>query len=100
MTNEELNAAIAEKVMGYKHWPKETIGDDGVVIPGFNPVLDANDALKVVEALEKKGWNYCLRQWGVELDNQARTITVPFGEEVFNLPRAICEAALKAVSDE
>ena len=70
---------------------------------GWNPLTDANDALRVVEAMEKKGW-LC----SIDTNNKEATlwrVIAPLSgwetrfasfESVLQLPRAICEAAAKA----
>ena len=107
MTNEEINKAIAEKVMEYVI---EDIKKDGSLIVdtpdgflfGFSPTSDIRHAWQVVEKMREKGYNIQLHNcdggnWQVDFyDYTQDTVEGIAYEET--VPLAICRAALKAIS--
>ena len=109
MTDDELNKAMAERVMGYQkvtvveltrdYW-SDNEGGLQSACEDWNPVTNANDALRVVEAMEKKGWYLQML-----VDSFYRFVCFykdGSGDKraglkgVFEIPRAICEASAKA----
>ena len=104
MTNRELDALVAEKVMG---WTSDAVDDSGncvvwLVDDGswsydlseWCPSEDWSCMKEVVEQMREKGWAVRMQieergAWAFWMRHYADT-----------LPRAVCEAALKAVGDE
>lgn len=125
MNEEELNAAVAEKVMGWtlkgQMWqlgnePRGltmdvmSMGIMGHEPPPvaelfrvWSPATDHAHAFEVVEKMRRRGWYLRLVDC-IELDEyEARFITPDFHDGSaggLSIPRAICEAALKAIESE
>jgi hypothetical protein len=104
MTNDELNRIMATAVMGW-HSVYGIYYDNNdaqtVIVNYWNPATDANDSLRVVEVMRGWGWNcqiladsfhrfVCFYQTGSG-DKRVGFI------DASGIPRAICEAAAKAV---
>lgn len=116
MTNEQIDAAIAERVMGWKtgmRYGTECWFKDGEWYAwSFMPTYDADDMMMVVEKMAELGWgalminrNPHLREsylWGVKFETVSGSIADYKRGETYadTLPRAVCEAALKAVEVE
>jgi hypothetical protein len=119
MTDDNLNKLMAEKVMGWYAWhdkdgyraslwrdkPDDT-GEIALRWCDWNPATDANDALRVVEAMRAKEWYFAL-----VFDCKFNRVTFWRSYLQFGIPttfsqdftdsvaRAICEAAAKAVGE-
>ena len=114
VTDDELSAAIAVEVMGWRPWPSE-FDVHGWVLPGetivgpslnhWQPTTDIADAFEVVERMTKQGWEFsvctvnpqvapCLME--IEFWHPGK----PGHASRNHLPRAICEAALETVRSD
>jgi hypothetical protein len=112
MTDDELNRLMAEKVMGAHHvegykeglWEEgDWINGSGKIYSNFHPATDANDALRVAEAMREKEWYVqivadifyrfvCFYRTG----SDEKRVGFAY---VSDIPRAICLAAAKAVGN-
>jgi G:T-mismatch repair DNA endonuclease (very short patch repair protein) len=122
----ELDALVAEKVMGYK-WDgvRDDLGETRILyVPGTNwCAVDCTDAepprytdilpkfstdiaaaWAVVEAMERRGWNVTVqRTWEgyrCEMDDMRATHAAVVDPRDGHGPLAICRAALAALEDE
>ena len=120
MKEEERNALVAEKVMGWKevesalhleancffnHKPREVILvlKSGCVVSmdEFSPSTNIEHAMKVVEKMSKDGWEFnCGNNWKHNVEWMVHFISLSNGEPKIaganSLPEAICLAALGA----
>lgn len=109
MTNREIDALIAAKVMGLCHeemWGIMDYREDGspVLMPDFPPYSsDIAAAWQVVEKLRDEGLHSCVFQyadnlhWSAQFDeHELDVIRAPI-VKADTAPMAICLAALKAV---
>lgn len=114
LTDDELNAAIATEVMGWAphRWRPETHWSSGYQrspcgADYWDPATDYGDAFEVVERMRENGvWVTFSAsppdgQWVVNLEGASMLGKAPIAR-IFadTLPRAICEAALKAVGHD
>jgi len=107
--DDELNAAIATEVMGWTRYHDATwLADDGRrIVARWSPATDIADAFEVVERMRENGvWVTFSAsppdgQWVVNLEGASMLGKAPIAR-IFadTLPRAICEAALKAVGHD
>jgi hypothetical protein len=112
MSDDELNAVMAERVMGAHHvegykdglWEEgDWVNGNGKIYANFNPATDANDALRVVEALKNKGWKFSIDAYrnvvAFWMPNHYETRLNTEFEYIRDIPRAICEAAEKVTRE-
>lgn len=105
MTDDELNASVAIEVMewevgpqpggsGLRVWP-ETPRHTGKPLDDWSPATDIADAFEVVDSTDDQ-WSIdrVLRKWVVRIGTADNLRVAAVND---SLPRAICEAALKAV---
>ena len=85
-------------------WCDGTAGECLCAVDDFNPLLDANDMLMVVEAMVEKGWSMKMDCWrtkeGLRANCRWRLLCCEEGHVNFypDTPcRAVCLAALKAI---
>lgn len=118
MTDRELDAAVAEKVMGWSpggiHNPptfwvlKDKIQrswEDTSFGAGFRPATEIYAAFEVVEAMRERGYSPRIQTaegdesvWHVQLWSDPEDN--PYGSGLHEkLPRAICIAALSALDE-
>ncbi len=120
MTNEQLDALVAEKVMGWTFYrqrlhPNHTFltqtwrTEHGSIMPSmWTPTTEIAQAWEVVERMVKLGWNVRIMNYGIapELPDCEpwRCDFIRVGalsiKAASALPLAICLAALKAVGVE
>jgi len=114
MTDQQINKAVAEKVMGWKYHEKITKGVVVTLIEKwyadskgnkkeypFSPSTDPVDTYLVIEALKEKGWGSQVMNY---VKKDAR-VFVFNGEYSFladnkSWLRALSEASLKAMEDK
>ncbi len=119
LSGRELDAAVAERVMGWRVFDINDVKDDEwrddltnypyletyvgcALYTGraefrlWNPHLDLAAAMEVVEKMRERGWQIVIRSyegagpWDVTFANASESYGVPAD----NLPEAICRAAL------
>lgn len=120
LSDRELDALVAEKVMGWKKAPngawmsyeKDAFGNGGwkshatwkanasVSAVRFTPSTDIAAAWQVVEKMKERQWNFTIadlvkNKWRAEFGGSRKHKQT--WEDADTAPRAICLAALKAV---
>lgn len=104
----EIDAAIAEKVMGWRLEDiKDSIGlpffvwDTGLSQDEWRPTTDIAQAFQVLEHLRAKGHSYFIRGFpsrcNVKINEHSQWIHEG-DEQVQTMPEAICRAALAALA--
>lgn len=102
MTDEQLAALVAERVMGWKLSPAKAWwcrpDSDAIAVEDWRPATSWADAGRVLEKMREGGW-----LWMMEHTDAGRCGYVRAGvgtharSTADTVPRAICIAALKAV---
>lgn len=108
LSGEELDAAIAIKVMGHtlpEAWADSSVGpshgDPGGYRMGVRPYSKAIEAaMEVVEKMRKQGWNISMNTW--HEDDAIWEVEFRYDDRCWHtyadsLPFAICRCALAAI---
>jgi hypothetical protein len=117
LSGRELNAAVAERVMGWRRKPngmmhgraQEVFVDDRDnthsitcgCAEDFNPSCTIEAAMQVAERMREQGWSFACTLYAGQFPYASfckGTVVTSRNAEADSLPEAICRAALLAVA--
>lgn len=113
LSGRNLDAAVAERVMGwqrqpdYNYWMSFPAGESfklHALIATWRPFESIEAAMEVVEKVRERGYQVSIRSWEGAVPWSVKFILYTSREEVEedgdSLPEAICRAALAAIESQ